>query len=93
MKHSMGNNKRLGILVVMFLALAKLTIVAAGALGKPGKLADAFVDAPLLDGTGQSSQARLSEAYGKLPVTFESNCGQTDSRRRLSRRRCLRHEA
>ena len=33
-----------------------------------------------LRGTPQASQARMLEAYGKLPLSFEINEGQTDSR-------------
>ena len=30
--------------------------------------------------TAQSAKLRLEEAYGKLPLSFEANSGQTDSR-------------
>lgn len=70
--------------------LVGVTLVVATALAQPGLQEQVTVGRAALGGHGAkpaaqtppatSIRARLSEAYGKLPIHFEENRGQTDPR-------------
>ena len=79
-------------LIVLTLTLVNIPLLAfqAQALGEiPSNSADLSKDFPIFSPGGNSSMsAQLAERYGQLPLSFERNMGQSDSKVKFLSRGC-----
>jgi hypothetical protein len=78
---SAGNTIRLAISIALILNGLFSLDRSSGATSTPHQLRSPFISSntrttPVTD---ERSRARVREAYGKLPLRFEANAGQTDS--------------
>src|SRR5437899_12415619 len=73
----MKGSKRRGIMVVVLALAAVVGFASKPSTRTIAKAAPNLTNPARLD---TASQARLVDAYGKLPLSFEANQGQTDRR-------------